>query len=230
MQATHCAKRTILPTQCITEFELKQLLGEGASGLIYRAQYQNQQSKVSCDVAVKIFKGKVTSGDYPNDELKTCLNVGHHPNVVKTTSKIESENQTGLVMELIPQGFFNLGLPPTFKICTRDTFKKGFTLSAEQIQKIIHAILDVLNHLYSKQLSHGNLSAHNILIDEANTLLSDFGVASPLHTLPKHQQQALLNIEERALNYLIEDLTALQKRYPPNTTQNRASTFKKPNH
>jgi len=206
------AKQTVLPTHCITEFELKHLLGEGASGLIYQAQHQNPQNKVSCDVAVKLFKGEVTSDGYPHDELQACLRVGHHPNLVKTTAKIESENQTGLVMELIPQGFFNLGLPPTFETCTRDTFKAGFTLSAEQIQKIIHGIRDVLNHLHDKQLTHGDLYAHNILIDEdANTLLSDFGAASPLHTLPKHQQQALRNIEERALNYLIEDLSTLQK-------------------
>lgn len=199
-----------LPTLCITEFELKHLLGEGASGLIYQAQHQNPQSKVLCDVAVKLFKGEVTSDGYPHDELQACLKVGHHPNLVKTTAKIVSKNQTGLVMDLIPQGFFNLGLPPTFETCTRDTFKKGFTLSAEQTQKIIHAIRDVLNHLHDKQLTHGDLYAHNILIDDnAKTLLSDFGAASPFGSLPSHQQSLIKAIEQRALKHLVEDLENL---------------------
>lgn len=102
-------------------FELKELLGEGASGHIYLAEELDSGT----EKAVKIFKGDVTSDGYPEDEMRACITAGSHSNLVKVEAKIHAE-KLGLVMELIPNHYQNLGLPPSLQSCTRDQFAESF--------------------------------------------------------------------------------------------------------
>jgi serine/threonine protein kinase len=164
------------------------------------------------EVAVKLFKGEVTSDGDPQDELKACITAGFHPNLVSIMAEVDGVNeqnisQKGLVMNLIPNHFFNLGQPPTLESCTRDHFDSKLSLSLKHLVKILLKVTDALQHLHEKQLCHGDLYAHNILIDhDASVLLSDFGAASHFSHLARHQQSALQAIEQRALGHLLEDL------------------------
>ena len=103
----------------LADIELSELLGEGASGLIYRGDWLTQpQSLIGTDnhIAVKIFKGDVTSDGYPQDELDCCLSAGEQENLIKVIAKLDqtdADEKLGLVMELIPSSFYNLGLPPS---------------------------------------------------------------------------------------------------------------------
>ena len=54
-------------------------LGEGASGIISKAVWQANNDATK-EVAVKIFKGAVTSDGYPEDEMHACILAGNHPN------------------------------------------------------------------------------------------------------------------------------------------------------
>jgi serine/threonine protein kinase len=113
-------------------------------------------------------------------------------------------------MELIPEHYDNLGLPPNFDTCTRDTFKAGFTLSVEHITKIVEQMQSVLTHLHQNQVCHGDLYAHNTLFDQdANIIFGDFGAATMYHMLNATQQAQIQIIERRALNYFIEDLLSV---------------------
>ena len=105
------------------EFELFEQLGEGASGNIYRAIWHKQNGNK--EVAIKVFKGEVTSDGFPEDELQASIEAGIHPNLILLLGKLKNHPQQkhGLIMELIPPSFYNLGLPPSFDTCTRDTFK-----------------------------------------------------------------------------------------------------------
>jgi serine/threonine protein kinase len=101
-------------------------------------------------------------------------------------------------------------LPPDFDTCTRDTFEVGFSLSIQQISKIIKQIQSVFAHLHDNQVSHGDLYAHNTLFDQdANIIFGDFGAATMYHMLNKTQQAQVQQIERRALNYFIEDLLSV---------------------
>jgi len=190
-----------------TDLRLKQVLGQGASGVISRAVWNNPQPTLPSEIAVKVFKGEITSDGYPQDELQACLKVGNHPNLVPSLAQVNEPNFLALVMRLIPQSYKNLGLPPCFKSCTRDNFAAGFSLSIMQIEKIVAQMREVFEHLHKHKVCHGDLYAHNTLINaDAHIIFGDFGAASMYHMLDDTQQMQIKQIEHRALGYFIDDL------------------------
>jgi serine/threonine protein kinase len=183
------------------------VLGQGASGVISHANWLNGDFDFPQEVAVKVFKGEVTSDGYPHDELEACLQTGYHGNLVKSIAQVDEDDYLALVMELIPSSYYNLGLPPTLESCTRDTFNEGFELSIAQINSITEQMIDVFEHLHQNKVCHGDLYAHNTLVNEQGQMIfGDFGAATIYGYLTEEQQQGIRRIEARALKYFIEDL------------------------
>ena len=196
-----------VPEIASSSFTIQHLLGQGASGVISAATWDIEQNQFPNEVAVKVFKGEVTSDGYPQDELQVCLKAGNHPNLIKPLAQVNEAGYLALIMELIPSHYRNLGLPPSLQSCTRDTFPEGFSLSTAQVQKIIAQMQTVFDHLHAKHICHGELYAHNTLFDDAaNIIFGDFGAATMYHMLPTSQQEKIKKIEQRALDYFIEDL------------------------
>jgi len=199
-----------VPTMQSSDYTLQEVLGQGASGVISRATWNSAQAGFPKDIAVKVFKGAVTSDGYPEDELQACLKVGDHPNLVQSLAQVNEEGYLALVMNLIPVSYNNLGLPPCFASCTRDNFPPGFTLSLDKIIKIVVQMTEVFEHLHTNQVCHGDLYAHNTLLDaEANIIFGDFGAATMYHMLSTTQQAQIKQIERRALRHFIEDLLSV---------------------
>jgi hypothetical protein len=191
------------------ELSLSNVLGQGASGIISKAEWTNNTTNKT--VAIKVFKGDVTSDGFPEDEMNACIKAGNHPNLVKVIGKIKNhpDNKMGLVLELLPPNFKNLGNPPSFDTCTRDVFDKNIKFSLNNILKICSSVASALSHIHQKGIMHGDLYAHNTLINEFNdTIIGDFGAATTyLHS----NKNALLleKIDVRAFGYFIEDLLNL---------------------
>ncbi|MBQ4860308.1 serine/threonine-protein kinase [Pseudoalteromonas sp. MMG013] len=195
---------TLFPKNKLAEFELKEKLGEGASGEIFLAKPQVEGNST---VAIKLFKGDITSDGYPQDELDCCLNAGVHSNLVKTLAQINAVPSLGMVMELIPSSYRNLGLPPSLSSCTRDTFTSETAHHINNIYKLAQQMASVLAHLHENNVSHGDIYAHNSLINgQYHLLFGDFGAASQLHHLSEYQRDAVQAIEVRAFGYFVEDL------------------------
>jgi hypothetical protein len=195
-----------LPLISWNELTLKEVLGQGASGVISKAEWNYQSTNK--EIAVKVFKGEVTSDGFPEDEMNACIAAGNHPHLVPLIGKIahHPEQKTGLVLELIPASFKNLAGPPSFDTCTRDTFKEGTEFSATTIFKISQAIADAAKHLHSKGIMHGDLYAHNTLFDnDANTIFGDFGAAT-MYDITHKNASYLERLDVRAFGCLIEDL------------------------
>ena len=114
-----------MPAVPSTSFELHQVLGQGASGVISKASWTDNPLELPDAVAIKVFKGEVTSDGYPQDELNACLKVGNHGSLVRSLAQVKEPGYLALIMELIPEYYKNLGLPPSFDTCTRDTFPDG---------------------------------------------------------------------------------------------------------
>ncbi len=196
-----------VPELSSTSYTLENVLGQGASGVISKAHWNTPQSQFPEDIAVKIFKGEITSDGYPQDELQACLQVGYHPNLVESLAQVNEDNYLALIMTLIPENYQNLGLPPCFKSCTRDTFSPGFSLPITLISHIVSQMQDVFAHLHKNQVCHGDLYAHNTLFDsQGNIIFGDFGAATSYQMLTPTQQEKVKKIENKALNHFIDDL------------------------
>jgi tRNA A-37 threonylcarbamoyl transferase component Bud32 len=200
----------------LADIELAELLGEGASGLIYRGDWLAQPDSLNGTdnhIAVKIFKGDVTSDGYPQDELDCCLRAGEQENLIKVIAQLDQtdiDKKLGLVMELIPPSFYNLGLPPSLITCTRDTFEHGTVFDAFAIAKIASQMANTMSHLHENAISHGDVYAHNTMVnDQADMLFGDFGAATSLISLPQSQREAMECIEVRAFGCLLDDLISL---------------------
>lgn len=201
---SQCLHNAPLNKANIDEFELISQIGEGASGIIYLAKWQQK------NVAVKLFKGAITSDGYPLDEVNCCLQTGQHSNLIKVIAYSDNPEQLGLVMELIGPEYKNLGLPPTLDTCTRDTFAQHTQFSIAKIRHIAKHMISTVAHLHAHNVGHGDIYAHNIMVDkEANVLFGDFGAATNLTNLTPYQRQQMQLIEVRAIGCLIDDLLSV---------------------
>ena len=193
---------TLIPWDSL-EFESQ--IGEGASGIISKGIWKTD---VVRPVAIKVFKGEVTSDGYPQDELQTCLLTGRHQHLVPLLGQItESPNgETGIVMDLISSVYTNLGNPPSLDTCTRDTFPQGFTLTEHQTLSIARALAKAMQHLHKQGIMHGDLYAHNTLFNaEGDALLGDFGAAT-YYGKNNPQANYFEALDIRAYACLLDDL------------------------
>lgn len=187
------------------DLALQQPLGEGASGVIYQAQWRGDT------VAVKLFKGAVTSDGWPQSELAACLALAAypaHPHLIATLGPLANHPQgtAGLVMPCIPPHFTTLAGPPSLDSCTRDVYSAGTVFALEKVLLIARGVASAAAHLHASGLLHGDLYAHNLQCNaDGHCLLGDMGAASFLPT-DGVQAQALQRLEVRAFGCLLEEL------------------------
>ncbi|KVA11402.1 protein kinase [Burkholderia latens] len=188
----------------------EQKLGEGASGVIYRAQWR-ASAHAPRAVAVKLFKGAVTSDGLPDCEMAACLHAARHPNMIPVVGKVHGhpDGVHGLVMELVDPALTNLAGPPSFASCTRDVYADDARFAPAHALRIAHDIASVAAHLHARGIMHGDLYAHNILHDGAGgALLGDFGAASVYDVHDRVRAARLQRLEVRAFGYLLGELLA----------------------
>lgn len=203
-----------LPTIHKDELPLGDILGQGASGIIYKSLWMkagSEEKPEPKEVAVKLFKGEVTSDGLPQDEMRACVAAGDHPNLVNVIARLGSSEQAGLVFSFIPHNYKNLGGPPSLDTCTRDIYDAEASFTLPVVLRILSGIAAAIAHLHSRGIMHGDLYAHNILANEAGeSILGDFGAASlydPADVTPNGTlSEALQRLESRAFGCLMEDL------------------------
>ncbi|WP_252867130.1 leucine-rich repeat-containing protein kinase family protein [Janthinobacterium lividum] len=185
--------------------ELAQQLGEGASGVIYRARLDGVD-----DVAVKVFKGAMTSDGLPRSEMAACVGAGAHVGLIPILGTLDAHphGALGLVMPLIDAAYRNLAGPPSLESCTRDVYADGACFDPPQALAIAHGIASAVCQLHTHGIVHGDLYAHNILHADAGAcLLGDFGAAS-MFAPGSAQGEVLQGIEARAFGVLLGELAA----------------------
>lgn len=192
------------PTIAWSQLSLENTLGEGASGIIYRALW-----KQTHPVAVKLYKGEMTSDGSPLHEMNACITAGLHPHMIRIEGRVieHPHAQAGLVMELIDPSYRNLAGLPTLASCTRDVYADDTRFSAGVALRIASGIASAAAHLHQQGITHGDLYGHNILWNEhGDCLLGDFGAASFHATADTLESRALQRIEVRAFGVLLGEL------------------------
>lgn len=188
-----------------SELELAEVLGEGASGVIRKALWKPSGRPV----AVKLYKGSITSDGSPLHEMQACIAAGLHPNLIKVEGRVvgHPDDQAALVMDLIDPSYRNLAALPSLASCTRDIYETGTRFSLAVALRIARGIASVGAHLHRHGITHGDLYGHNILWNEAgDCLLGDFGAAS-FHAMANTvETRALQRIEVRAFGILLGEL------------------------
>jgi hypothetical protein len=188
------------------QLQLQHKLGEGASGVIHQATLRHGDSEQP--VAIKLFKGAVTSDGLPDCEMAACINAGHHPNLIPILGQVRDHPAAahGLVMDLIAPASRNLAGPPSLDSCTRDIYAQGKRFGLQAMLAIAHGIASAARHLHQRGIMHGDLYGHNILHDEnGHSLLGDFGAAS-FFTADTPDATRLQRLEVRAFGCLLEEL------------------------
>ncbi|MFC6301152.1 protein kinase [Pseudomonas sp. CCM 7893] len=191
-----------------SQLSLEHVLGEGASGIIRQATWTPPSGSTQ-PVAVKLYKGSITSDGSPLHEMQACIAAGRHANLIKVEGRVigHPENQAALVMQLIDPSYRNLAALPSLASCTRDLYEPSTRFSADVALRMARGIASVAAHLHQHGITHGDLYGHNILWNEAgDCLLGDFGAASFHATADSLESRALQRIEVRAFGVLLGEL------------------------
>ncbi|MGZ8065700.1 leucine-rich repeat-containing protein kinase family protein [Aeromonas salmonicida] len=190
---------------------LGEQLGQGASGIIHRAELATPAG--SRAVAVKLFKGAVTSDGLPRCEMAVSLAAGRHPHLVGVEGRV-GDHPSGipaLVMTLIDPRFVNLAGPPSLDSCTRDVYPADLTFTPNALLAMAQGIAAAAQHLHEQGIMHGDLYGHNILHSlqgKGRVLLGDFGAASCYDRTECVLAEGLERIEVRAFGCLLDELLA----------------------
>ncbi|MCS3459071.1 leucine-rich repeat-containing protein kinase family protein [Aeromonas sp. BIGb0445] len=195
-----------IPWQALT---LGEQLGQGASGVIHRAELDTDEGTKA--VAVKLFKGAVTSDGLPRCEMAVSLAAGRHPHLIGVTGRVGSHPSgiPALVMTLIDPDFVNLAGPPSLDSCTRDVYPAGLSLTPAALIAMAQGVASAAQHLHERGILHGDLYGHNLLHgQQGRVLLGDFGAASCYDRESGVLAARLERIEIRAFGCLLEELVA----------------------
>ena len=192
-----------------TDLVLGEKLGEGASGVIHKAHWQPSPQEAGHPVAVKLFKGAVTSDGFPTEEMAACLAAGHHPHLIGVIGVLTGHpaGTSGLVMPRVEPWFRNLAGPPNLATCTRDIYADGQRFSLPLVLDLAKGLAAVGEHLHARGISHGDFYAHNVLFrPEGGCFLGDFGAASFYPPQPSGGPNPFEALEVRAFGCLLGEL------------------------
>jgi serine/threonine protein kinase len=145
-------------------FEIKELLGEGSQGQVYRALRQDPGTGLTQTVAVKILHSETTVESW-KDEFQSLAKV-RSPYCVQVFGFERLNKRPALVLEYVDG-------------VSLSALGKAFWFDEEDIREILAQCEAAVLDLYKFGAFHGDLSPHNVLIDSQGHLrLLDFGLAN----------------------------------------------------
>ncbi len=148
-------------------YERAELIGEGATGTVWRAHDLNLER----DVAIKLIRKNIGA-----ESQARFVREGHllaalaHENVVAVHDVLELDGRAAVVMELISGGSL------------RDRFESG-EASPKEVARLVAAAARGVAAAHASSIVHRDLKPANILLTESGTVkVADFGSALDLTT------------------------------------------------
>ena len=176
-------------------------LGDGASGEVFTAVFESQ----TC--AVKVFISDVSPDGQVIDEVDISSSVVH-TNITRVIGHVApkdgnaSKVPSALVLDLCKGT--PLAKKPTSKHLLRCRWDESITYPVGKSVKIAQGTASALSYLHSRSIAHGDVYAHNLLVDEeGKATLCDFGAAFSYHP---SQRWFWERMEVRAYGLFLQDL------------------------
>jgi len=153
----------------IGNYQVKELIGKGGMGLVYRGERFDGTFKK--DVAIKLLsRGRLSDIEIKRFEIERKILASlDHPNISRLIDGgITDSGEQFLVMEFID------GIPI-------DRYCEENDLPIRERLRLILKVCDALRFAHQKLVVHRDLKPKNILVDKSgNPFLLDFGIAKIL--------------------------------------------------
>ncbi|PFX27312.1 Angiopoietin-1 receptor [Stylophora pistillata] len=188
-----------------TDVTLKEKLGEGAFGEVYRGLVRMDGQVRAC--AVKSIKENAREKDRKDllNELQIMVTVGEHPNIISligacTNSEGSKElaslnvwfsndspvmkylDSILVIVRLAPNGCLLDQLKKNRENPYEDKMKRQIGFTRVDKLKIARDVACGMSHLASKKCVHRDLAARNVLLGERNVaMVSDFGMSRDVY-------------------------------------------------
>lgn len=144
-------------------YELREVLGEGGMGTVYRAH----DPTLDRPAAVKVIRAKALSVEGKERflrEARACSRI-NHPNIITVYAAGEEDGAPYMAMELIDGETL------------RDAIRKG-PIDWRTATRWMVALLDALQRLHAEGIVHRDLKPENIMVTREGVVkLMDFGLA-----------------------------------------------------
>jgi serine/threonine protein kinase len=154
--------------QQLGNYRLINLIGRGGFAEVYLGEHIHLETKA----AIKVLHTHISSNEMElfRKEARTIARL-EHPHIVRVLEfGIENESPY-LVMTYAPNGTL------------RQRHPKGELLPLKVIIPYVKQVAEALQYIHDQKLIHRDVKPENLLLDSNdNILLSDFGIASVVHT------------------------------------------------
>ncbi|SCV01962.1 LAME_0G19680g1_1 [Lachancea meyersii CBS 8951] len=148
-------------------YALKQVVGKGAYGIVYRAVNRQTGKQVAIKVIEYDEEEELNEHMLEIDLLKNLK----HENIVKYHGFIQKSHQLFILLEYCSQGSL------------RDLIKRG-PVDENECRAYIKQTLHGLRYLHEQGVIHRDIKAANLLLDGHNVVkLADFGVSTRVNSL-----------------------------------------------
>ncbi len=159
-----------LSGQTLGQYELKELIGRGGMGAVYRGY----QPTLDRSVAIKVMSLSVVNepgyAERFNREAKIVASL-EHPQIVPLYDYGISGDVSYVVMRLLTGGSLE------------DRMRRGERLSLTEIATLLRQITAALEYAHSRGLIHRDIKPSNVMFDgRGDAYLVDFGIAKLLQS------------------------------------------------
>lgn len=166
-----------------SQITLREQLGEGAFGLVMRADAVGLPDLPStCSVAVKMLKADATENELADllSEMDTMKEIGRHKNIINLIGACTQDGPLFVVVEFAPHGnlrqFLRERRPSEYQQHTLSP--SGPSLTMRDFVSFAFQIARGMEYLGTRKCVHRDLAARNILVGEDYIMkVADFGLA-----------------------------------------------------